>query len=157
MMHTSYVYLHLDGEEVVYVGSGTGGRAWSCKGTDRRNTEHKLWIENKILDDRSFVKFKASRITKEEASILERSLIEKLQPKYNHEFTEAWLKEKSEQGHKMAQSHNRKTMTPYGVFESITKAAKAHGVHPNTIAYRCGSSNAEYCYLEKSKHWRTTQ
>jgi hypothetical protein len=152
----NYVYCHFEGDEVVYVGAGCGGRAWQNNGNSRRNDEHKDWMDNKILDAEDFVKVVHTRVSKEESKRLERELIEELQPKYNYEFTEAWLKEKSEQGRRMAQSHNRRIMTPNGVFDSIVKAAKAHSIHPNTIAYRCNVNPKDYYYLEESKHWRTT-
>jgi len=154
MPSTNYVYGHREGSVIVYIGSGTGGRAWACKGTDRRNEEHKLWIETQILDRAGFVDILYSRVSKEEASTIERKMIEELQPKFNYEFTEAWAKEKSEQGHTMAKSHNRRIMTPAGEFASIAKAATRYGKHPNTIAYRCTTDPANYYYLDESKHWR---
>lgn len=86
----SYVYKHMDGDTVVYVGAGRNDRAWSTK---RFSKEHKEWMETKLpfLD----VVFVAAGLDEKEAFQIEKDLIQRLQPKYNLKSTDRDLRRKA--------------------------------------------------------------
>jgi hypothetical protein len=73
-----YVYKHVDKEEVVYIGMGKIGRAWSY---NKRNPEHKKWMET--CDTFKDVQPIEKGLTQQEARELEQTLIYELQPKFN--------------------------------------------------------------------------
>ena len=84
-----YVYCHYDSNtnEIVYIGKGSGGRAWDARPTTRGNNgghnDHCGWICEKILSDEPFVQIIASRILSSDALALERALKDKIKPKFN--------------------------------------------------------------------------
>ena len=67
-----YVYEHVRGSEVRYVGKGKGNRAWS---EQRTTKDHSDWVLNCIHNDESFVQMVATRLTEEEALELEKQQI----------------------------------------------------------------------------------
>jgi hypothetical protein len=87
--HRYYVYIHYDGDErnIVYVGKGSGGRAWDARPTTRGNNgghnDHCGWICEKVLDSVPFVKIIATRLLSSEALEIEGLLKETLKPKFN--------------------------------------------------------------------------
>lgn len=77
----SYVYYHINktNNEVVYIGKGTGDRAWK-KGIGSRNTKwYNFMQDNELID----VKIIASFLSDKEALAIEKSLIKVLQPSLN--------------------------------------------------------------------------
>jgi len=82
-MNNFYVYEHLDGDEIVYIGMGQGQRAWRYDNT--RSPEHIKWMKKTNLFDA--VKCIEYGLSKKEATLLEQKLIEKHQPKYNRKHT----------------------------------------------------------------------
>lgn len=97
----SYVYHHVDPRtlEVRYVGSGTGGRAWSCTYSPKsqngrrgnRSLDHHAWLVS--LFDEGFtmgdiVKIVAQGLTSTEARRIEKEQIaaNKDQPLFNRPF-----------------------------------------------------------------------
>lgn len=75
-----YVYLHYDGDEVVYVGRGTGGRCWDTHGT-RRSEKHKNWM----LKQLPFLKYEIvfTSTDKSETLKVENELTKKYSPRYD--------------------------------------------------------------------------
>lgn len=76
---TDYVYLHFHPQrpdEIVYVGRGSGGRAWS---SDGRSTAHQLWMmewQGLGYSPDQFVKIAARGLTPEQAERRERQEID---------------------------------------------------------------------------------
>lgn len=152
-----YVYLHKDDGVIVYVGSGTGGRAWSCKGTDRRNPDHKEWIENCILDGIDFVQIVGTRMSESDARELEKRLITAHQPRFNIEGTEKGLINQRKRMEAAKTVHYRKVLAGGIEFPSVVEAAAYHTCHPKTIDYRIAVGKPGYKYLEPSTHWRSKE
>lgn len=82
-----YVYIHYEGDKVMYVGKGSGGRAWDSRPTTRGNNgghnDHCGWMNNKILNREEFVKIVETRILSSEALKLEKVLKEIHNPIFN--------------------------------------------------------------------------
>ncbi len=89
-MNKYYWYKHVDPDtqEVVYVGHGSGGRAWQCGSSHSplRSKEHCKWaddlLERGITPD-EWVEIGDRGISKEEAKETELQLIHELKPKFN--------------------------------------------------------------------------
>lgn len=85
-----YWYQHVDpdSQEVVYVGYGSGGRAWQCGSSHSplRSKEHCKWadelLERGITPD-EWVVIGDRGISKDEAKEIELQLIHELKPKFN--------------------------------------------------------------------------
>ena len=84
-----YVYRHYDPDtnETVYIGKGSGGRAWDARPTTRGNNggseAHCEWICEQVLDRKEFVEVLATRLFSGEALRFEELLREQLNPKFN--------------------------------------------------------------------------
>lgn len=89
-----YIYKHIDPEteEVVYVGMGSCGRAWSIGYTNKpgynghRSNGHVSWYQS--LEDKGYtlwdiVKEHKRNLSKDEALLEEKKLIEELSPRFN--------------------------------------------------------------------------
>lgn len=135
-MKNCYVYKHVDDGEVVYVGKGTGDRAWLCRAGGRRQS-HKEWMMSK-LPDASFVRIVKAGLSSEAALALEASLIDKLKPKFNCSKEErrnlALASSKFLVAGQLAR--RKRVRTPDGVFASVTEAALVVGVNRFTAGHR---------------------
>jgi hypothetical protein len=82
-----YVYVHYENGEILYVGKGSGGRAWDARPTTRGNNgghnDHCGWICEKILSESDFVKIVASRLLSSEALEIEELLKRMINPRFN--------------------------------------------------------------------------
>ena len=84
-----YVYEHFcpKSGEVVYVGKGTHGRAWSFqKNAGQRSAEHYSWAADLMYAGYTpdqFVRIRHNNLTSEEAIDIEHHLIDQLVPRYN--------------------------------------------------------------------------
>jgi len=97
-----YVYLHTEGDEVVYVGKGCGCRAYRVSyGTSGSNTNqaHQAWKHEQLdagLLPHDWVSFEAIHLTEGEALAIEAELIKELKPRFNrihnpdHSFSSFW-------------------------------------------------------------------
>lgn len=120
-----YVYFHLDGEEIVYIGYGRGSRCCSSVG---RKGGHAPFMDSKIsAGDFSFIAIIENSLCKEDAVKLEERLIKETQPAFNKFFTESWKNTNRDRGLKGAEVSKKRCRTPLGIFPSISEAAKAHG------------------------------
>jgi hypothetical protein len=81
-----YVYVHYDNDEtnIVYVGKGSGGRAWDTRSSTRSNNEHMQWMNNKILNNESFVKIIETKVISSHALELESLILSYSKPKFNN-------------------------------------------------------------------------
>ena len=81
-MDISYVYAHYDNGELVYLGKGKNGRAWT---TCSRGKEHEEWMREKLpeLD----VRFIAKNLDANTARDLEKSMLKVLHPRWNRYHT----------------------------------------------------------------------
>ena len=90
-----YVYFHIDPEtdEIVYIGSGTGERAWcvrpgkKLKGGGHRKPEHSFWCYQLMdagLTPEDWVYIKQRGMTRIEARQYEEQLIKKHKPLFNY-------------------------------------------------------------------------
>ena len=93
-MDKYYVYKHidLDTKEVVYIGMGSGGRAWLCgnNATYGRGSDHRDWVEywlNLGTTPDEFVEIIDRGISREEALDIEKMLIHELKPRFNKNFS----------------------------------------------------------------------
>ena len=75
-----YVYLHKEGEEVVYVGKGKGDRAWSF---GRGSKQHIEWMVDKAIEGTQWVTLHSYGLEENDALSLESSLIKEYQPRFN--------------------------------------------------------------------------
>jgi hypothetical protein len=92
-----YVYTHVDPatNQVVYVGSGSDGRAWEYKsferpnggGGQRRNTHHAAYLRSLVSDRLTpdhWVRIVCSGLDLEAARRIEKVLIAELKPMFNN-------------------------------------------------------------------------
>lgn len=82
----SYIYEHFDPNtgEVVYVGCGSGVRAWTVAG--QRSLEHTTWFEgmlNRGHTPDEFVRIVFKRLRKDAAYAQERKMIKTKRPRFN--------------------------------------------------------------------------
>ena len=83
-MNNYYVYKHVDGDEIVYIGMGQGQRAWRHDNT--RSKDHIEWMKtNNLFDCVQCVK---NGLSKNDANRLEEELIAEYQPKFNRKHTQ---------------------------------------------------------------------
>lgn len=77
-----YTYAHVDGNDIVYVGKGSGGRAWEIDG---RQKEHAEWMINQIeLNKRqSMVDIIDDNLSSQDAFNREFDLIQEYKPIFN--------------------------------------------------------------------------
>ena len=85
-MDAYYVYVYKEGTDVVYVGMGQKGRAWTC-GYMRGDTEERqTWKEEQIAKGKlpcDWVTVVERGLSKAEAKELEEFMIKELKPKLN--------------------------------------------------------------------------
>lgn len=88
LLEKSYVYEHFDPKtgEIVYVGKGSGGRAWQCSPTDRGNGDHYKWLKSLLNagytpDD--FVRVTHKNLSSDSAFLEESLSYRKLKPRFN--------------------------------------------------------------------------
>lgn len=98
-MNKYYWYKHVDPDtkEVVYVGHGSGGRAWQCGSSHSplRSKEHCKWADDLLargVTPDEWVEVGDRGISKEEAREVEQMLIHELKPKFNKSIRYAGLK-----------------------------------------------------------------
>ena len=142
-----YVYAHReDNGEIVYIGKGHGGRAFS---TNNRKGEHGPFMMERLTNgDSSFVMFSATHLSSEEALVEEERWIKAAQPKFNRFFTDEWKEANKERGLKGANATKKKCKTPLGSFESLTEAARRHGYKDaGSISYRIRKGFKYYEYV----------
>ena len=73
-----YIYKHVEGDDIVYIGLGQNERAWS---NHNRGKEHKEWLKSTNFFDS--IQAIECGLNAEQAVIKERELILEHQPKYN--------------------------------------------------------------------------
>jgi len=85
-----YVYQHVDPrtDEIIYVGHGSRGRAWThgSKHTVLRSQEHLDHLESMTQEGfvpSDWVQILHSGLNKPEACVIEQDLIRKIKPRYN--------------------------------------------------------------------------
>ncbi len=105
MTHNNYyyVYWHIDPntDEVVYIGHGCKGRAWThgSRKTALRSQEHLDWLEEKNNQNflpTDFVFILLKNLTKNEACAEEQNLIRTYNPRFNKPLGKSLLKINSE-------------------------------------------------------------
>jgi hypothetical protein len=102
----SYVYKHIcpDTGEVVYVGIGTGNRAWTAgKGTGRthnknglRTIEHADWMNGHFNNGVNPIEFVGCNLSRKDARAIESREIDNHQPRFNKMGTDAYRHSKAE-------------------------------------------------------------
>ena len=98
-MNKYYWYKHVDPvtKEVVYVGHGSGGRAWQCGSSHSplRSKDHCKWadelLERGVTPD-EWVEVGEKGLSKKEAKESELILIHKLKPRFNQSIRHPLLK-----------------------------------------------------------------
>ena len=93
-----YVYKHIDrwdrGGTIIYVGHGTGARAWTCnlphRDEEHAKALHEFMQRGEIPSD--WVQIEKKGLTKQEACELERRLIRMFRPRFNKVQGAALLK-----------------------------------------------------------------
>ena len=132
-----YVYGHYDQDELVYIGYGKGGRAVKSEG---RSEEHKIWMEEAIVNKVDFYNFFEKEMNRASARRLEKRLIKAHLPKFNKEYTEDWYSKRAAQaveaGRLSGLKTRKKVITPDGNFDSLAEAGVFYGVNKNTIRNR---------------------
>tara|TARA_R110000796_G_C14256275_1_gene399307 strand:+ start:13 stop:513 length:501 start_codon:yes stop_codon:yes gene_type:complete len=88
-MKKHYVYKHTENNEIIYIGSGTHGRAWESR---KRNKDHMNWMNhNMIYNNASGIEIIKVFNKLENCLNYEESLIRKNNPKYNLRFSNSEL------------------------------------------------------------------
>jgi hypothetical protein len=88
-----YIYKHIEGNEIVYIGVGKGARAFYSAQMGHRSPEHSFWLEENYNRGVIPVEFIETGLSKEEAYKREKLLISKYKPRFNkhhnpkHNFT----------------------------------------------------------------------
>ena len=122
-----YVYLHLDQDEIVYVGKGTGDRAY--RSGNRGSSVHSAFLNSKFNEGASdHVQIVEYGLTEKEALALEAELLKDSDYRFNRTHTEEWYSRLREQSLEQAKKRCKPVITPLGNFDSITLAAEAHGI-----------------------------
>ncbi len=147
MEQTFYVYTHKDGDTVVYVGKGQGGRVLTTTG--RLNKHHLDFMLTRLHSgDLSFAEITHCKLTESDALAIEKELINTLQPLYNRRYTE----KQSEKAKAIAMRASKASMkpvhTPAGVFESARAAARYYKVTSGAIWHRIKDNPTEYFYVK---------
>lgn len=126
-----YVYLHFDIDDgsIVYVGVGTGERAWEWR-SNKRSTPHNNLLEYYLEQGyvpSDWVSIVEASLTNEEALKLETELIEQYKPKFNK------LK-------------NNDYVSPRWKFSEVhefAKSLKKQGYSYSNIAYLLGGNESK--------------
>lgn len=130
-MNNYYVYFHMDGDEVVYVGKGTGDRAYRTG--NRGVKEHSDFLNDKfnngITDHVEIIEW---NLSEEEAFKMETKLLKQGDYRFNRTHTEEWYNRLREQSKEQAKRRCKPVTTPLGHFDSITEAAEAHSIKRST-------------------------
>lgn len=143
-----YVYCHKENQTIVYVGKGSEGRAWASNG---RKGKHKPFMDSRLnIGDSSFVEFISFNMKEEDAIELEELIIKEAQPIYNRFFTDEWKQSNKERGLKGAKATMKTVHTPYGIFESVSEAARQLNIGKSCLFARVNSKHSnmkEYYYV----------
>jgi excinuclease UvrABC nuclease subunit len=147
-MGKCYVYVHNSEDAVVYVGKGSGDRAWR---TQNRSEKHKTWMLARLPD--LAVSIVAKGLSSAEALSLERCLIEEHKPEYNRTWqprgrrrvvsTRQLLHIRSING-----AVSKRVVTPEGSFESVKAAALLLGLPYSSAQYRAQHSKKGWRYAD---------
>lgn len=87
-----YVYTHRKPEtnEVLYVGRGSGGRAWQTGASHRCNPAHQDWLKAMMYQENitmaNIVVIEASNLYFEDSVQIEKDLIEEFNPIFNRKM-----------------------------------------------------------------------
>ena len=129
-MNKYYVYQHVDSDgTIVYVGMGSGARAWRVEG---RTPEHKQWMLSKMPSQFKW-NIVDEGLTQQEAFALEHKLLLSGDFRFNLYSKSRRPKPPSNES-KMKRVVNLDTGE---VFDSVNSAASSYGVHGNTISRSC--------------------
>lgn len=147
MEKTFYVYQHKEGNEVVYVGKGQGGRIVAT--TRQTNSQHQQWMSNRLnRGDLLFAEFIATGLLEQEALLLEQQLIKQLQPRFNKRFTQRQHDKAKAIALAASKASEKSINTPAGVFPSLSAAAKHYNVTVGAIWHRIKNKPQEYFYQD---------
>lgn len=128
-MNNYYVYQHVSEEgEIVYVGKGRYARAWRH---EKRQEDHSTWMAYQL--PLLIVKFPLIKVSESEALIFEKEMIQRLQPKFNNDYTE-WSQRK-EFGKWLSENHSR--FKDSELQKELGKRAATSSKHPNNTLYKC--------------------
>ena len=144
-----YVYKHIDDTgKCVYIGKGSGGRAWATTG---RKGEHSPFMLNRLNSgNASFVEVSATNLTEDEALELEELCIKEAQPLYNRFFTDEWKQSNKERGLKGAKASSKEVHTPFGIFKSGLEASRELNIPKARLYARIRSTSynmKDYYYV----------
>jgi excinuclease UvrABC nuclease subunit len=129
----------MDNDEVVYVGMGTFGRAWTSIG---RRAGHLEWLEARLPDLE--IVFVEKGLSASAASALEKELIRTYMPRFNIRTKDptalcALLD-------KVRPDFSKAIKTPFGRFKSIQAAADTLSIPRGTIANRVRRGKKGWAY-----------
>lgn len=83
-IHNYYIYKHIhpSSKEVVYIGCGSGGRAWA---TTTRDYAHQEWIKDVVIEYgiQSYVDIVLESSCRKTALLVEKQLLEEKLPRFN--------------------------------------------------------------------------
>tara|TARA_B110000977_G_scaffold149364_1_gene189328 strand:+ start:53 stop:508 length:456 start_codon:yes stop_codon:yes gene_type:complete len=148
-MKKHYVYTHSDKGKIVYVGKGSGGRAWD---KIRKSSEHSKFIANILHKNISSIKIIKYFNDKMDAFKYENELIHKLKPKFNETWTQEHKNKISSirrnvivtPEHKYSRMINqplRKSIIYMGKkYNSIRECSRINKINHSTLRYRLQNS-----------------
>jgi len=133
-MNNYYVYQHVNQEgTIVYVGKGRYARAWRH---ERRQADHSEWMASQL--PLLTVNFPLMNASDTEALAFEKEMIQKLQPKFNNDYTE-WSNRK-EFGEWLSENHSR--FKDSDLQKELGKRAAISSNHPNNTLHKCEHCDA---------------
>ena len=144
-----YVYVHYDGDELVYCGKGLDSRAWAFGGR-HRTEEHSEFMKTRLFKgDSSFVKVLKTDLTKEEALEFEQFIIQEAGTlRFNIMMTEKHSSYLRSINSKSIAKTTKWIMTPKGKFYGTEKAGLAFNKNRRTISTWCrDEKNKEFYYV----------
>lgn len=137
MENKYYVYKHVDGNDIVYIGYGCHDRV--CR-SNSRSEPHAAWMEKSMMNNVMFYEVTHSNLTKQEAQKVESEMIVKFEPKFNVMKTSKQVASYKHRQQKVMKPVN----TPDGTFESRNAAADFYNVTPAVITYRVNKGMYQY-------------
>lgn len=146
MSNVYYVYLHTDPstKEVVYVGKGTGGRAWDVTRARGGHREHQAWMQRLMVEGyipSDWVTVLGKSLTQEQAFSLEKQYLYD----YGHVKFNRYSGERQHQA----------KLTDVQAIEIYTLAWTTDEKQGD-IAKRYGVSRSAVAMIKTKKQWKTT-
>jgi hypothetical protein len=151
-MNKYYWYKHVNpcNKEIVYVGHGSGGRAWQCGSSHSplRSKEHCKWADellSKGITPDEWVEIGDRGLSKERAKEIELLLIHELKPRFNKSIRYPLLKFTPELFEKAVFLRNTgKSYEKIGQELALSTMTIYRGLHGKSISLETARADTKY-------------